>query len=485
LREPLVVAAGDLADIDAVGQAELVHRGEVSPLELVHGALERIDRVEPELNAIVQILEDDALRRAETTDRKAPLAGVPMLLKDLIATCSGARHSEGSRFLAGNIARTDSTLVRRFRRAGLIVVGTSTTSEFGNASTTESAFLGPTRNPWDLGRTAGGSSGGSAAAVAAGMTPVAHGSDGGGSIRVPAACCGVFGLKPTRGRTPLGPEFGDLFGGLFVEHVLTRSVRDSAAILDAVSGPEPGDPHGPLAPERPFLDLSRELDPVRLRIGWSIETPKDDAVNPEIAATVTEAAKTCAALGHEVEEARPSYDASALAQAFFELWADGTAWLVDRWTSILHRRPDPSHLEPLTRALVEFGRRRSAADHLRSAELVQFQARRSARFFETFDVFLTPTLAELPVPLGWFKPKGDDPLEALELDDRFSPFTYFANATGQPAISIPFAWSGTTGLPIGVHAVARFGHEGTLLALAHQIEQYQPWNNRRPPVWAG
>jgi amidase len=474
----------DLARADALTQAELVRRREVTPIELVDSAIERIERINGVLNAVVTRTFERARETAlALAPADLPLAGVPLLLKDLLATYAGARQTEGSRFLRDHVPDRDSTLVSRFKRAGLIVLGKTNTPEFGNASTTEPLFLGPCRNPWDRSRTTGGSSGGSAAAVAAGMVPLGHGSDGGGSIRVPAACCGLFGLKPTRGRTPLGPSFGDVFAGLYTEHVLTRSVRDSAAVLDVTAGPEAGDPH--VVPDLDGSFLGQVgADPGRLRIGYSLEHPRGVDLHPHVRAAVIEAAQICSNLGHEVEPAAPSFDAEILEAGFFELWADGTAWLVDRWIARVGRGPKRDELEPLTWLLCDIGRGRSAADHLATVERLQRQARRVATFFGQFDVWLTPTVSEPPVPLGTFVSTDGAPEAALELDGRFSPFTFVANVTGQPAASIPLMWNDDE-LPIGVHLVGKFGDEATLFRLSSQLESAQPWRHRVPPVWAG
>ncbi len=471
----------ELAEFDGLGQAELVRKGDVKPRELVAAAIARIERLDPALNAVVTPAFERALADAEHVPPEAPFTGVPFLVKDLVATCAGLRHTEGSAFLSDHIADRDSELVARLRRAGLCIAGVTNTAEFGNASTTEPRLFGPTRNPWRTDRTPGGSSGGSAAAVAAGMVPMAHGNDGGGSLRIPASCCGLFALKPTRARNPLGPAHGDLYSGLVAEHALTRSVRDSAALLDATAGPDAGDPYAAPPPTRPFLE-EVGADPGRLRIAFSVAAPNGVVVHEECAAAVLEAARLCAELGHEVSEAAPAMDAGGLEDAWFELWADGNAWLADRWARRLGREPEADDFEPLTWALQELGRRRTAAQHLRAVEALQAEARAAASFFELYDAWLTPTLAQPPVPIGALEPRGEDPLSWIELDAGFAPFTAAANATGQPAMSVPLFWS-EDGLPIGTHFVGRFGDEATLFRLAAQLEQARPWVGRRPPVW--
>src|SRR5438552_11403103 len=306
-------AAADVAALDAIGQAELVRRREVTPTELVTWAIERIDHLNPRLNAVVTPMFEQALAAARS-GCSGPFAGVPYLLKDLAAEAAGVRFTEGSRFLRGYVSHYDSELVRRLRRAGLIIVGKANTPEFGLVPTCEPALFGPTRNPWDVTRSTSGSSGGSAAAVAAGMVPAAHANDLGGSIRFPASACGLFGLKPTRARNPLGPEYGDAISGWAVEHAVTKSVRDSAALLDATSGPALGDPYWAPRPSRPFVD-EVGVDPGKLRIALTLTPWFAAEVDRECAEAARDAAKLCASLGHEVEEARPEFDVTKWRQA--------------------------------------------------------------------------------------------------------------------------------------------------------------------------
>jgi amidase len=465
--------------IDGVAQGELVAKREVTPLELVEAAIARIERVNPTFNLVVTPMYEMALQEARKCEVEGRLAGVPFLLKDLIATCEGVRQTEGSRFLGDYVAQRDSEYVRRLKHAGLILVGKTNTPEFGNASTTEPLLFGPSRNPWDLGRTTGGSSGGSAGAVCAGLVAAAHGNDTGGSIRTPASCCGVFGLKPTRARNPLGPDYGDAFCGFLAEHVLTRSVRDSAALLDATSGPSEGDPYAAPAVGRSFLEEINSA-PTRLRIAYATRTLGGAEVHPECAAVVLQTAALCVDLGHEVEEATPSVDPEWLEHAFFTTWSEGIAWTIDSWAKRLGRPPTSDQFEPLTWAVQKIGRERSAAEHLLMLQELQAVSRDIARFFSLHDVWLTPTLAEPPVPLGTFDAPTDDPLRSLRRDAEFSPFVWMANVTGQPAMSVPLFWS-NEGLPIGSHFVGRFGEERALFRLAAQLEEAQPWAHRHPP----
>ena len=472
-----------LAFLDATGQADLVRRGEITPAELVDAAIDRIERLNPVLNAVVIPMYDLARAAAAAPVPDGPFSGVPFLLKDLDVECAGVPVFQGSAFLGGRyVPDQDSELVIRYRRAGLIVLGRTNTPELGILPTTEPRIFGPTRNPWDPSRTTGGSSGGSAAAVAAGLTPAAHGSDGGGSIRIPASCCGLFGLKPTRARTPLGPQFGDMFSGLVSEHALTRSVRDSAALLDATAGPDVGDPYAVPPPARPFL-AEVGADPGRLRIALTTEASNGAPVHEDCARAAREAAALCASLGHEVTEAAPTLEEEVLTRAFMVVWSSGCAWTVDDWARRTGRTPSPDLFEPLTWALAEMGRGNTGSDYLLALQDLQKQARVVARFFLDHDVWLTPTLAEPPLPLGSFDANADDPLHGLWRSATFVPFTPMSNVTGQPAMSVPLHWN-ADGLPIGSHFVARFGDEATLFRLAAQLEAARPWAGRRPPVSA-
>lgn len=399
-----------------------------------------------------------------------------------MAEYAGVRFTEGSAFLRDYVSGQDSELVARHKRAGLIVLGKSNTPEFGILPTTEPHLFGATHNPWDTGRTVGGSSGGSAAAVAAGIVPTAHANDGAGSIRIPASCCGLFGLKPTRGRNPLGPHYGDMYSGLVMEHAVTRSVRDSAALLDATSGPDPGDPYWAPPPTRPFLQKV-SADAGRLRIAFTAEAATDVPVHADCVAAVRDAAGLCADLGHEVVEAAPAVDGQAVARAFVTLWSSGCAWTVDHWARRTGQTPAADLFEPLTWALYQMGKQQSASTHLLAVQDLQRVSRDVARFFVDYDVWLTPTLGEPPVPLGTFDSPPDNPLQGLFRAGPFVPFTPLVNSTGQPAMSVPLYWN-ADGLPIGTHFTGRFGDEATLFRLAAQLEQARPWVNRRPPVSA-
>lgn len=471
----------EVAWLDATAQAELVRRGEVRPAELVEAAIARIERVNPQLNAVVTPMYEQA-RAAAAGPLQGPFAGVPFLLKDLLAAYRGARMTLGAALFREFVPDHDSELVARLKRAGLIVLGKTNTPELGLVPTTEPRLFGAARNPWDPTRTPGGSSGGSAAAVAAGMTPMAHGNDGGGSIRIPAACCGLFGLKPTRARNPLGPDFGDIMNGLVVEHALTRSVRDSARLLDATAGPDVGDPYWAPPAARPYAqEVGAEAGP--LRIAFSARAPFAAPVHPDCVDAVHDAAALCEALGHQVTEAAPAFDAEPARRCFMTVWAAGCVQALQGMARRSGVRLRRRRMEPLTWALYEMGRRVSGAEYLLAIETLQRIARRLARFLVDHDVWLTPTLAEPPPPLGTLQPGLLDLPRSFERALAFVPFTPLANVTGQPAMSVPLHWN-AAGLPVGVHFTGRFGDEATLLRLASALEAARPWARRRPPAGA-
>ncbi len=472
----------DFAFLDATAQAELVRRREVKAVELVDAAIERIERLNPTLNAVVTPMYEQARAAATAELPDGPFAGVPFLLKDLIAEYAGVRMTEGSAFLRNHISDHDTELVIRLKRAGLIILGKTNTPELGILPTTEPHLFGPTHNPWDTSRTTGGSSGGSAAAVAAGLVPMAHGNDGGGSIRIPASCCGLFGLKPTRARNPLGPNYGDMYIGLVVEHALTRSVRDSAALLDATSGPDVGAPYWAPPPVRPFLE-EVGADPGRLRIAFTTTAATDAPVHADCVKAAHDVAALCIDLGHEVVEVTPELSGDLISGRFITLWAAGNAWCIDDWSRQTGRPPEPEHFEPLTWALYEMGQQLSAPSGLLALQDLQKVSRDIGRMFVDYDVWLTPTLCELPVPLGTFDSPPDNPLHGLFRAAEFMPFTPIANITGQPAMSVPLSWN-ADGLPVGTQFIGRFGDEATLFRLAAQLEAARPWADKRPPVSA-
>jgi amidase len=471
-----------LTELDATAQAELVRRRDVTATELVDAAIAGIERVNPRLNAVITPLFDEARAAAKRPLGDGPFAGVPFLLKDLLASYGGARMTAGAGVLRGYVSPHDSELVRRYKKAGLIVVGKTNTPEFGIPPTTEPVAYGATRNPWDPERSPGGSSGGSAAAVAARMVAMAHGNDGGGSIRIPASCCGLFGLKPTRGRNPLGPDFGDLMSGLVAEHALTRSVRDSATLLDATAGPDVGDPYWAPPPARAFR-AEVGADPGRLRIAFTDRAATGTPVDAECVRAVRDAAALCADLGHVVEEGAPTFDDVAFTRAFLTLYAASAAKSIADIERYSGQTVTRELFEPITWALHEMGAQTGASAYLIALEDLQRIARDVARFFTAVDVWLTPVLAEPPVPLGTLDATWEEPLRGFFRAGELCPFTPICNATGQPAMSVPLHWTGN-GLPVGTHFVARFGDEATLFRLAAQLEAARPWAARRPPVSA-
>jgi amidase len=468
----------ELAFLDATAQAELIRRKQLTPLELVDAAIARIERLNPALNAVITPMFELARSAAQNPLPDGPFRGVPCLLKDLLACYAGVRMASGSRFLKGFVPDHDSELVVRLKRAGLVIVGKTNTPEFGILPTTEPRAFGASRNPWAPGRITGGSSGGSAAAVASGMVPMAHGNDGGGSIRIPASCCGLFGLKPTRGRNSLGPDFGDIMNGLVVEHAVTRSVRDSAALLDSTAGPDSGDPYYPPPPVRPFFQ-EVGADPGQLRIAFTTTATTGVPIHPDCVRAVRAAAELCSELGHAVNEAAPTVDAELLVDSFIVVWSVGCASIVEGAAFLTQQKPTPDRFEELTWELFQQGRALSGPAYLGAVSALQRIARQVARFFANYDIWLTPTLAEPPLPLGSFDAPPGNPRYGLERAVAFVPFTPVCNVTGQPAMSVPLFWN-EEGLPVGTHFVGRFGDEVTLFRLAAQLEAARPWAARYP-----
>jgi amidase len=469
----------ELWDLDAMGQAELVHRKEATPLELVDAAIARIESQNPRLNCLATPMFDEARKVASSKLPPGPLSGAPYLVKDLGQPCAGVRQTDGSKALAGYIADHDGGLVTRLRKAGLVIAGRATAPEFGNHSTTEAEVFGATRNPWDLGRTAGGSSGGSAAAVAARMVPAASASDGAGSIRIPASCCGLFGLKPTRGRISFGPDAGEVLSGLAVEHAVTRSVRDSAALLDATSGPVAGDPYWPAPPIDSYLSQVAR-DPAPMRIAWSARAPLGMPVDPECRKAVEATAKRLEALGHHVVEDDPAYDEEVLLDPMVTIWSVGNATDHDIVESRIGRAPRRDELEITTWELVERGRGVSATQLVRAVDLIHTATRAIAPFFQKYDAWLTPTLSQPPLPLGVLNQSYGGADEWWKFDLSFNPWNSIANLTGNPAMSVPLAWS-DDGLPIGLLFTGRYGDEAALFRLAGQLERSHGWADRVAP----
>jgi amidase len=467
---------------DATGLSQLIQTRQVSAVEVRAAALQAIETLNPHLNALVETWLD------EPAPQPGDFYGVPFLIKDLGIAAQGRRSELGSALALGCSAEADSHLMRRLRRAGLMPLGRTTTPEFAASTTTESRLTGPTRNPWDVERSAGGSSGGSGAAVAAGMVPVAHATDGGGSIRVPASLCGLFGLKPSRGRVPMGPDVDEVWSGLAVHGVLTRTVRDSAALLDAVQGYVPGDPFQIQSPATSFLEQSRR-EPSGLRIGVQTRPLDGQALHPAVQAALQETVRQIESLGHRVEEVKPDIGLSW--EGFVELngrfWSANTAAWIDAIAAATGRGVDAAHLEPATLSLYQYGKTLSATDLLGALFERNVVARKLGDYFERYDLLLSPTLPNLAPVIGQYN------AQQQYLDGRGwmsqvfsqSPFTALANVIGAPAMSVPLAHDPHSGLPIGMQFMARFGAEGMLLALAGQLERALPWADRHPGVWAG
>jgi len=469
----------DICWLDALSQARLVQLKEISPKELVEATIHRIEALNPKLNAVVTPMFEIGLESAENVDLYSPFAGVPFLLKDLTATYAGVRMSAGSQFLKDFVPILDSALVKRYKEAGLVILGKTNTPEFGIQPTTESEFLGPCRNPWDLTKTSGGSSGGSAAAVAAGLVPFAHANDGGGSIRIPASCCGVFGLKPSRIRNPTGPEFWDMVNGLGAEHAVTRSVRDCAALLDCTLDCVGGEPYWKLPRQRPFIEEVGTY-PGTLRIAFTATSPTGIRVHKDCEKAVRDTAKLCVELGHEVDETSPNFNGEAVQKAFLTLWAVKCAVRMKEFSSLLSKPLVPDLFESLTWNLYEVGNRQSASEYVFAIQELQKMTQVINGFFKTYDFWLTPTLAVPPVSLGYFDSPIEDPLAGFRRAADYTPFTPLANVTGQPAMSVPLYWN-QDNLPIGLQFFGRFGAEATLFQLASQLEEARPWADKRAP----
>ncbi|HEY8003873.1 MAG TPA: amidase family protein [Phenylobacterium sp.] len=475
------MSLGDYSDYDGLGLAELVAKKQVTPLELAEAAIERIERHNPTLNAVVYKGYDDARRRAAGDLPNGAFRGVPFLIKDLGMPVAGWPRSHGSKFARGVVDDEDGGLTRRYRQAGVVPLGKTNTPEYGITGTTESAALGPCRNPWNPDHIAGGSSGGAASAVAAGIVPLAHASDGLGSIRIPAACCGLVGLKVTRDRNPNLPDGFDYALGNVVDHVVTRTVRDSAAMLDATGYPEPGSPYPPPPKARPYLE-EVGASPGRLRIAWSSETPTGRPIEPEIQAALERTAALLAGLGHDVVEKGMGIDYRALfasrGPAAAANFAAGMARLID----LVGREPEEDELEPLTWASLKAGRRQTGADVMRSLQETRMLNRRTLAFFENVDVYLTPVLGTPVPPIGFIDPVNLEPREVNRRQGRTFPYTPPFNFSGQPSMSLPIEVD-ANGLPIGMMFTARYADEATLFRLAGQLEKEAPWKDRRPQVW--
>lgn len=488
---------------DGLGLAELIGEKQVSVSEVCQAAIERIDRLNPRLNAVIFTMDHLAKKSIQNLPTSGPFRGVPFLLKDLLAAYAGVPLASGCKALKNFIPDNDSELVLRYKHAGTVILGKTNTPEFGLLGYTEPELFGPTRNPWNLNHTPGGSSGGTAAAVASGMVPLASGGDGGGSIRIPASCCGLFGFKPSRGRTPTGPDYGELWQGAAVQHVITRSVRDSAAMLDATCAPDVGAPYIIEPPQKPYLEEIKR-NPDTLKIAFSTRSPLGTPVNLEIVENTLKTARLLEKMGHSVEEKTPDIDGLTLALSYFSMYYGEVAHNIDQLKNFLGRSARPSDVETGTWALGLMGRATSALSFVKAKAMWDVASREMARFHQKYDLYLTPTLAQPPVRIGALKPKPweesvlkvinglrlgcllklSGAVEKLALENLSkTPFTQLANFTGQPAMSIPLSQT-SDGLPCGMHFMAPFGDEATLFRLATQLEKEKPWFDRIPPVHA-
>jgi amidase len=466
------------ADSDGLGLAALVRKGEVAPIELVETAVVAIERINPQLNAVISKLYDMGRAAAKDVDLNAPFAGVPYLLKELRTSWKDAPVTGSSSYLRNVRADSDTEVVKRIKAAGFLLVGKSNAPENGWSLSTEPKLYGATFNPWRKGITAGGSSGGAASAVASGMVPIAEATDAAGSIRVPASCCGVVGLKPTRGRLTASPA-GDVWHGCAYAFCNTRTVRDTAAYLDAVAGGLPGDPYTPPIPDGSWSELARR-EPKKLRIAFSVAPPDEGPVDPHVVTAVQRTVSALGKLGHDVEQHDLIFDAPRAWETYARMGSVPTALFLDSMEPTVGRPVTAHDVEPVTWATISRGRSIPATRHLADVDSVRQFGRSIAADLARYDVFITPTLTQKPRPLGYYDMSETDldRFNALWFDAAFMfPF----NASGQPAISLPLHWS-PEGDPIGVQLVGRFGDEATLLSLSSVLEKEMPWRDRKPPI---
>jgi amidase len=463
---------------DALGLAELIAEKQITPLELLDAVRQRIETINPKINAFSQLFFDKAEASIQDGLPDGPFRGVPFALKDLGQNLRGTITTAGSRIWKDAMADCDSTLVSRYKRAGLVIFGKTTTPEFGLTTTTESVLFGETHNPWDHARTSGGSSGGSAAAVAARILPAAHASDGGGSIRIPASCCGIFGLKPTRGRVPMGPDQFEGWNGFSAHHVVTISVRDCAALLDASAGAELGSPFFSPQPPQPFLNETL-IAPKQLRIALIIDTPGGTPLDPECNQAAVAAAKLCESLGHRVDEAKLPIEHEVMFEAFLNVINVSTARTLADAERKLGRELTEIDVETVTWVMNHQGRKVDAITYSRAVLTAHQVGLAMARFMEDYDVILCPTLAKPPVPLGVLSLSPTSIQDFTKEITEFGPYTALYNVTGQPSMSVPLHWT-PDGLPVGVMFSGRFGDDATLFRLAAQLENASPWAGRNP-----
>jgi amidase/6-aminohexanoate-cyclic-dimer hydrolase len=464
---------------DAVGLAKLVRDRQVTPTELLDAALTITEKVNGEVNAVVRLMEGEARTAITDGPKHGPMYGVPYLLKDLTAMYAGVPTTQGSVFFRDNVPDYDTVTVRRLRASGLVIFGKTNTPELGGNVAAEPQLFGPTRNPWNLAYSAGGSSGGAGAAVAAGIVPSAHATDGGGSIRIPASCCGLFGLKPSRGRTSFGPKLGEAWNGMTAEHAVTRTVRDSAALLDIIAGYEPGDPYLLPTPTDSFANLALQ-SPGKLRIAYTTVAPSGAPVDPEVVAVLESTIAVLRALGHECVEAAPEMDGPAVSEANVKVIAVHHAFNIAKRAKVVGREPLDGEVEKVMAYRIGVGKTVSAVDYVAAIETLQTAGRQVGNFMRDYDMILRPTTAKPPQPVGTFDMNTDDLQSFLKALWGYIPFTALFNATGQPAMSVPMGWA--NGLPVGMQFAGRLGDDATLLQLARQLEVESPWADRQPEM---
>ncbi len=487
---------------DAVGIADLIKKGEISPIEVLEEAITRTEKINPKINAVITKMYEEAKDSIGQGLPDGPFKGVPIMLKDILQLYKGVKYTLGSKLFKDYISDIDSEYVKKLKKAGFVMMGKTNVPEFGLMGVTEPEYFGPARNPWNLEHTPGGSSGGSAAAVAAGLVPLATGNDGGGSIRIPSSCCGLFGLKPSRGRTPNGPTEGEVWMGLVVQHVLTRSVRDSALVLDLTHGAEPGSPYEIKEPNYSYYEAI-QTPPKRLRIAFSVDMPLGGKLHPACKNAVLQTAKILEDLGHIVEEARPELSYEELAQSYVVGMFGEVNFFLKRAEKLLNKRIKRSDVEDTTWLISRIGE----AVPIWKASWAKFvwdsAARIMGQFHQKYDLYMTPTMSYPPAKIGELTPSDMEKkivslIESLRAEklsfvvksfEKLAyrqlsrmPFTQVANQTGQPAMSVPLFMTKNSNLPIGVHFMAKFGDEVTLLKLAAQLEKAKPWFDRTPDI---
>jgi amidase len=468
-----------LVHSDAISHAELVKNGEYTSEEMVEIYIENIEKLNPKLNAVISKTYENARSITSNKNPEAPFYGVPTLIKDNVDV-AGSSTTNASKLLVDYIPTEDSEIVKRIKKAGFIILGRTNMPEFGILCTTEPNLYGPTHNPWDPTKTPGGSSGGAAAAVASNMIPIAHGNDGGGSIRIPSSCCGLFGLKPSRGRNPHSVEWGEIGNKLAVNHMITKSVRDSAALLDLLSGPTHGQLYNTSPPKNTFLKEAG-TSPGKLSIAYMDESFRGGPVDPICVNIVQETADLCIELGHKVNYVKPPLDDRKYSRPFNILWALMFYSLLEQLSNQLDVQIDTDIVEPQTFGMYSSGKRIKALDYLNATQQLQETTKTFSLFMKDYDLLLTPTLAEPPAPLGSFKSTVEEPMKGPLRCALFTPFTSFVNALGVPAISVPLHWSNDR-LPLGSQFIGKYGDEATLLRLGSQLEKTKPWIGERPQI---